>query len=101
MKASVATQVGNTESEFWTRNQQQIVRVGAFFDAKDTVEVSQAHLMADPESLGETGIAFLEDLAALPDEERLVKIPAVTDPRGVDFAASLPAKQRASATGEK
>ena len=66
---------------------EQIARVGAFFDAPDTVEISQVHLMADPESLGPSGVDFLESLAALPKGEREVVVPAVTDPRGVDMQA--------------
>jgi len=66
---------------------EQIARVGAFFDAPDTVEISQVHLMADPESLGPSGVDFLEGLAALPKGEREVVVPAVTDPRGVDMQA--------------
>lgn len=66
---------------------QQLVEVGRFFDAEDMVAVSQVHLMADTESLGETGVAFLEDLAQRPASERRVKIPTVTDPRGADFDA--------------
>ena len=66
---------------------EQIAAVGRFFDAADTVAVSQVHLMADPEALGETGVAFLEGLATLPAPERRVVIPTVTDPRGVDLAA--------------
>ena len=66
---------------------QQILRVGKFFDAEDCVEVSQVHLMADPEAVGEQGINFLEELAQLPEHERAVRVPTVTDPRGVDFNA--------------
>ena len=66
---------------------QQIVKVGQFFDAEDTVAVSQVHIMADPEALGPSGVAFLEQLAQLPEKERCVRVPTVTDPRGVDFAA--------------
>ncbi len=66
---------------------EQIVHVGSFFDAADTVPISQVHLMADPESLGEAGVDFLEDLAGCPLEERQVQVPSITDPRGVDFAA--------------
>jgi predicted aconitase len=66
---------------------QQILRVGTFFDSTDTVEVAQVHLMADPESLGLSGIVFLEALAATPKVERTVVIPSVTDPRGVDLNA--------------
>ncbi|GBE42672.1 hypothetical protein BMS3Bbin10_00734 [bacterium BMS3Bbin10] len=63
----------------------QIVKVGNFFDAEDCVEVAQVHLMADTESLGEDGVVFLEKLAGHPPEERAVKVPTVTDPRGIDF----------------
>lgn len=66
---------------------EQIVKVGRFFDAVDTVAISQVHIMADPEALGEAGVAFLETLATLPKAERRVRVPTVTDPRGVDFAA--------------
>lgn len=66
---------------------EQIVKVGSFFDAEDTVPISQVHIMADPEALGEAGVAFLESLAALPKAERSVRVPTITDPRGVDFAA--------------
>jgi predicted aconitase len=62
------------------------IAVGAFFDAADFVPVSQAHIMADTESLGEAGVGFLETLAAAPEPERRVRVPAVTDPRGIDFA---------------
>lgn len=66
---------------------EQILKVGSFFDADDTVPVSQVHLMADPESLGTASIDFLEQLANCPAKDRKVKVPSVTDPRGVDFAA--------------
>ena len=45
------------------------IAVGEFFDAADFVRVSQAHLMADTESLGEAGVGFLEGLAAAPEPE--------------------------------
>jgi predicted aconitase len=61
------------------------IAVGAFFDATDFVAVGQAHIMADTESLGEAGVAWLEGLAALPKEQRRVRIPTITDPRGLDF----------------
>ncbi len=66
---------------------EQIIKVGEFFDAEDTVAVSQVHIMADPEALGPTGVTFLEGLAKLPKKDCRVRIPTVTDPRGVDFAA--------------
>src|SRR5436309_15749331 len=65
---------------------QHQIAVGEFFDAADLVPVSQAHIMADTESLGEAGVAFLEGLAAAPEGDRRVRIPTLTDPRGLDFA---------------
>jgi predicted aconitase len=62
------------------------IAVGEFFDAEDFVPVSQAHIMADTESLGEAGVCFLEGLSAAPEAERRVRVPAITDPRGIDFA---------------
>ncbi len=62
------------------------IAVGEFFDAADFVPVGQAHIMADTESLGESGLRFLEHLAALPEGERRVRVPTLTDPRGLDFA---------------
>ena len=62
------------------------IAVGEFFDAANFVPVSQAHMMADTESLGEAGVRFLEGLAAAPEAERRVRVPTITDPRGIDFA---------------
>ena len=61
------------------------MQVGRMFDAKDMVAVSQAHMMADAESFGDAGVVFVEQLAALPEQERTVAIPMITDPRGVDL----------------
>jgi predicted aconitase len=58
--------------------------VGEFFDAADLVPVAQAHIMADTESLGGSGVGFLESLAAAPEAERRVRVPTLTDPRGLD-----------------
>jgi predicted aconitase len=60
------------------------IEVGEFFDAADLVPVAQAHIMADTESLGEAGVRFLEGLAAAPGAERRVRVPTLTDPRGLD-----------------
>jgi predicted aconitase len=62
------------------------IKVGDFFGAKDFVEVSQAHIMADTESLGETGVEWLEALAKNTAKDRVVRIPTITDPRGTDFS---------------
>ena len=69
------------------------IAVGEFFDAADFVPVGQAHVMADTESLGEAGVAWLEGLAAAPEAERRVRIPTITDPRGLDFASYKRLKQ--------
>ncbi len=61
------------------------VKVGDFFGAEDFVPVSQAHIMADTESLGEAGVRWLESLAAAKEGRRTVRIPTITDPRGTDF----------------
>jgi len=69
------------------------IAVGRFFDAPDFVRVGQAHVMADTESLGETGVTWLEGLAALPRDQRQVRIPTITDPRGIDLASYKRLKQ--------
>jgi predicted aconitase len=76
----------------WAINHQ--MRVGRYLGAADFVPVSQAHIMADTESLGVAGVEWLERLAALPDNARCVRIPTITDPRGTDFAAAARLKQQ-------
>src|ERR1700733_2239144 len=65
---------------------QHQIKVGEFFGADDQVPVTQAHLMADTESLGEAGVRWLEGLAATTAGQRRVRISTITDPRGTDFA---------------
>ena len=65
---------------------QHQITVGDFFGARDFVPVSQAHIMADTESLGEAGVRWLEALAATREGQRAVRIPTITDPRGTDFS---------------
>jgi predicted aconitase len=65
---------------------QHQIKVGEFFDAEDFVPVTQAHIMADTESLGEAGVRWLEGLASASHGQRRVRIPTITDPRGTDFA---------------
>jgi predicted aconitase len=62
------------------------IAVGDFFDAADFVTVGQAHVMADTESLGEAGVVWLEGLAGAQPRCR-VRIPTITDPRGLDLAS--------------
>src|SRR5258708_34821984 len=64
------------------------IAVGRYLGAADFVPVSQAHIMADTESLGVAGVEWLEHMARLPPEQRRVRIPTITDPRGSDFAAA-------------
>ena len=68
-------------------------KVGTFFGAEDFVEVSQAHIMADTESLGEAGVQWLEGLASQSLKDRWVRIPTITDPRGTDFSKAHVLKQ--------
>src|SRR6202012_5750059 len=68
------------------------MRVGRYLGARDFVPVSQAHIMADTESLGVVGVEWLERLAAQPGNR--VRIPTITDPRGTDFAAAARLKQQ-------
>ena len=70
------------------------IKVGTYFGACDFVPVTQAHIMADTESLGAAGVEWLERMAGLPLEQRRVRIPTITDPRGTDFAAAHRLKQQ-------
>ena len=58
------------------------VRVGEFFDAARMVAVTSAHVAADMALLGDAGLDLVERLAA---QGARVRVPAVTDPRSVDF----------------
>src|SRR5712671_5352595 len=71
-------------------------QVGEFFAARDFVPVTQAHIMADTESLGEAGVRWLENLATQSDGPARVRIPTITDPRGTDFSKASFLRQNAS-----
>jgi len=71
------------------------VQVGDFFGAEDFVPVTQAHIMADTESLGEEGVRWLESLASEDGGGARVRVPTITDPRGTDFAKTAVLKQPA------
>ncbi len=64
---------------------QQQLAVGAFFDARDFVDVTQVHLCADTEALGESGVEFVEGIARAGNAGR-VCVPSITDPRGSDVS---------------
>ncbi len=70
------------------------IKVGDYLGARDFVPVGQAHIMADTESLGVSGVEWLEHWTALPADERTVRIPTITDPRGTDFAQAARLKQQ-------
>jgi predicted aconitase len=70
------------------------IAVGEYLGAEELVPVTQAHIMADTESLGVAGVEWLERWARLPPEQRRVRIPTITDPRGTDFAAAERLKQQ-------
>ena len=70
------------------------IKVGNYLGAEDFVPVGQAHIMADTESLGPAGVEWLEGWGKLPREQRQVRIPTITDPRGTDFAKAHRLKQQ-------
>lgn len=74
------------------------VKVGDFFGAEDFVPVTQAHIMADTESLGEAGVRWLESLSE-DDPGARTRVPTITDPRGTDFAKASVLRQPAFTLG--
>ncbi len=80
-KAMLAGEMG--EPRRWAMD--HMIKVGRMFDAADLVPVSQVHMMADPESIGEAGADFMAKMAAHPEKDRRVAVPMITDPRGVDL----------------
>ncbi|HEX5503032.1 MAG TPA: aconitase X catalytic domain-containing protein [Thermomicrobiales bacterium] len=70
------------EGEAVRRALQLQLAVGEFFGAADFVPIHSAHLMAEIESMGDAGLAFVEDLAALGAR---VRVPTTCNPRSVDF----------------
>jgi predicted aconitase len=61
------------------------IAVGESFDAADFVAVSQAHIMADTEIPGRGRSAISRRPRGSPKNERRVRVPTSTDPRGIDF----------------
>lgn len=62
---------------------EQQIQVGEFFGAEDFVPIGSAHVMAEIESMGEAGLAWVEELAALGGR---CAVPTTCNPRSVDFA---------------
>jgi predicted aconitase len=78
-------------------------RVGTFFDAEDFVPVRLIHISTDRETIGGTGVQFIEELAALPPEERRPHAFAAADFRGFDaetFNFLLPGRDLAKQSEE-
>jgi predicted aconitase len=69
------------------------IKVGQYLGAADFVPVTQAHVMADTESLGLAGIEWLERMAAQRADGQRLRVPTITDPRGTDFGAAHRLKQ--------
>ena len=62
-------------------------RVGTFFDAEDFVPVRLIHISTDRETVGDSGVEFIEELAALAPEDRKPRAFAAADFRGFDADA--------------
>ncbi len=69
----------------WALTYQQ--RVGDFFDAENFVELRLIHISTDRETIGDSGLDFIEELAALPLAERRPRAFATADFRGFDADA--------------
>jgi predicted aconitase len=85
----------------WAMGYQQ--RVGEFFDAEDFVEIRLIHISTDRETIGDSGIAFIEELTTLPLAERRPRAFAVADFRGFDaetFRFLLPGRDLATQSEE-
>jgi len=77
--------------------------VGDFFDAEDFVPVRVIHVSTDRETIGDSGIDFINELADIPLTERRPRAFAVADFRGFDGAAFeflLPGRDLVSQTEE-
>ena len=77
--------------------------VGTFFDAEDFVPVRVIHISTDRETMGDSGVAFIEELAAMPPEERRPRAFATADFRGFDedtFRFLLPGRDLAAESAE-
>src|ERR1700736_2572491 len=72
------------------------IKVGRYLGAGDFVPVSQAHIMADTESLGPAGVEWLERMASLPRDQARLRVSALTHPPGTAFAAGHRLKQQPS-----
>ena len=85
----------------WAIGYQQ--SVGTFFDAEDFVPVRVIHVSTDRETIGDSGVAFIGELGAMPPEERRPRAFATADFRGFDedtFRFLLPGRDLAAESAE-
>src|SRR5256885_6056607 len=64
------------------------IKVGSYLGARDFVAVTQAHIMADTESLGVAGVEWLERIAPLPPQQRGCPHPTHPAPPGPHLSGS-------------
>ena len=89
------------EAAQWAIGYQQ--SVGTFFDAEEFVPVRVIHVSTDRETIGDSGVAFIEELGAMPPEERRPRAFATADFRGFDedtFRFLLPGRDLAAESAE-
>jgi len=70
------------EAAQWSLDYQ--MRVGNFFDAEDFVPIRLVHISTDRETIGDSGLRFIEDIADLPPADRRPRTFAAADFRGFD-----------------
>ncbi len=78
-------------------------RVGTFFDAEDFVPIRLVHISTDRETMGDSGLRFIEELAAMPPADRRPRAFAAADFRGFDadaFRFLLPGRDLAGESEE-
>ena len=78
-------------------------RVGEFFDAEDFVPVRLIHISTDRETIGASGVHFIQELADLPPSDRQPRAFAAADFRGFDedaFRFLLPDRDLAAQSEE-
>src|SRR2546426_7566742 len=66
------------------------IHVGQYLKAHDFVPVTQAHIMADTESLGVAGVEWLERWAGLPAAQRRGRLPPPPPPPRPPFLGPPP-----------
>jgi predicted aconitase len=89
------------EAAQWALDYQR--RVGSFFDAEDFVPIRLVHISTDRETIGDSGLAFIREIAELPPADRRPRAFAAADFRGFDadaFRFLLPDRDLAAESDE-